>query len=75
MLRWLSVAPFGLPVVPDVYWMLIGSPGLRAAALARMVASGTPLAASMNASHSAVPRYTTRSSAAISGPTSSSMAR
>ena len=24
MLRWLSVAPFGNPVVPLVYWMLIG---------------------------------------------------
>jgi len=27
MLRWLSVAPLGKPVVPDVYWMLIGSSG------------------------------------------------
>ena len=25
MLWWLSVAPFGKPVVPLVYWMLIGS--------------------------------------------------
>ena len=25
MLWWLSVAPLGKPVVPDVYWMLIGS--------------------------------------------------
>ncbi len=28
MLVWVSVAPLGYPVVPDVYWMLIGSPGL-----------------------------------------------
>ena len=27
MFRWVSVAPFGKPVVPDVYWMLIGSSG------------------------------------------------
>ena len=27
MLRWVRVAPFGNPVVPDVYWMLIGSSG------------------------------------------------
>ena len=25
MLWWVSVAPFGKPVVPEVYWMLIGS--------------------------------------------------
>ena len=30
MLVWVSVAPLGNPVVPDVYWMLIGSPGLQA---------------------------------------------
>ena len=29
MLRWVRVAPFGKPVVPDVYWMLIGSSGPR----------------------------------------------
>ena len=29
MLRWVSVAPLGNPVVPDVYWMLIGSSGRR----------------------------------------------
>ena len=29
MLRWLSVAPLGQPVVPEVYWMLIGSCGSR----------------------------------------------
>ena len=31
MLRWLSVAPLGRPVVPEVYWMLIGSWGSRVA--------------------------------------------
>ena len=29
MLRWLRVAPLGRPVVPEVYWMLIGSSGVR----------------------------------------------
>ena len=29
MLRWVSVAPLGNPVVPDVYWMLIGSSGAQ----------------------------------------------
>ena len=28
-----SVAPFGVPVVPEVYWMLIGSSKLRTLAL------------------------------------------
>ena len=28
MLRWVRVAPFGAPVVPEVNWMLIGSRGL-----------------------------------------------
>jgi hypothetical protein len=27
MLRWLSVAPLGAPVVPEVNWMLIASSG------------------------------------------------
>ncbi len=35
MLRWVSVAPFGNPVVPDVYWMLIGSSGPQASSAAR----------------------------------------
>ena len=34
MLWWLSVAPFGNPVVPLVYWMLIGSSKLSSAARA-----------------------------------------
>jgi hypothetical protein len=29
MLKWLSVAPFGRPVVPLVNWMLIASSGWR----------------------------------------------
>jgi hypothetical protein len=33
MLWWLSVAPLGKPVVPDVYWMLIASSGLSVASI------------------------------------------
>ena len=46
-----SVAPFGKPVVPDVYWMLIGwsnvEPGL---ALLRSSLGSTPSARARNAS-------------------------
>ena len=35
MLWWESVAPFGNPVVPDVYWMLIGSSKLSPARIVR----------------------------------------
>jgi hypothetical protein len=50
MLRWLSVAPLGKPVVPLVYWMLIGSshdsPAIRCAqrdaALAAAISSSQP---------------------------------
>ena len=38
MLRWVSVAPLGNPVVPDVYWMLIGSSGRRPARSGRQLA-------------------------------------
>ncbi len=31
MLRWVSVAPLGLPVVPEVNWMLIGSSAFNVA--------------------------------------------
>ena len=41
MLRCESVAPFGEPVVPHVYWMLIGSSESSAASRAASVASST----------------------------------
>ena len=55
MLRWLRVAPLGNPVVPDVYWMLIGSVGFNDAC---MPLSSLPLTRSaweMVASQSSVP--------------------
>ena len=36
MLRWLSVAPLGKPVVPEVYWMLIGSSGSSVPSLGQL---------------------------------------
>src|SRR3954471_22109472 len=42
MLRWVSVAPFGLPVVPDVNWMLIGSSGCSDASRRASSPGGTP---------------------------------
>jgi hypothetical protein len=52
MLWWLSVAPLGNPVVPEVYWMLIGSPGLRLALAACSAVRSVPRPAAMSASHS-----------------------
>ena len=34
MLSWVSVAPFGAPVVPEVNWMLTASPGFSVAEIA-----------------------------------------
>ncbi len=41
MLRCESVAPLGKPVVPDVYWMLIGSSGRSVASISSS-AAGSP---------------------------------
>ena len=45
MLRCDSVAPFGKPVVPEVYWMLIGSLLSSVAILARRSSTGTDVRA------------------------------
>ena len=37
MLRWVSVAPLGAPVVPLVNWMLIGSPGSSVAPISSTI--------------------------------------
>ena len=42
MLWWVSVAPLGAPVVPLVYWMLIGSSQSSAAMRARSSRFGRP---------------------------------
>ena len=74
MLRCDSVAPFGKPVVPEVYWMLIGSVLANAACRATSSAGVTSPARSRSSSQSAVPRNTTPLSAGTSGLTSSTMA-
>ena len=67
-----SVAPLGKPVVPLVYWMLIGSSkdssAMRAAIASR---SGSP---AQNSSHSGRSTKTVRSSVSTAPETSSIMA-
>src|SRR5918911_706576 len=48
MLWWERVAPLGKPVVPDVYWMLIGSSKVSSAARSATCSADTarPLASS-----------------------------
>ena len=55
MLRWLSVAPLGKPVVPDVYWMLIGSPGSSTLIRSRSACSVTSAPPATSSSQSGVP--------------------
>ena len=73
MLWWLRVAPFGNPVVPEVYWMLIASSKPSVAARSSSAALSTGV--DSIASHSDEPRYTTVSSAGQSPRTSSTIAR
>ena len=54
---WLSVAPLGKPVVPLVYWMLIGSSNWQSGS-----STSSPVPAA-SAYHSGEPSSTTRSSA------------
>ena len=72
MLRWLRVAPFGLPVVPDVYWMLIGS----SASSDHVTSSArvTPGSDTLWSVHSGEPRKSTCSSP-TSSRTSATIAR
>ncbi len=67
-----SVAPLGKPVVPLVYWMLIGSSKASVAIRSRSASSSTAVAAS--AAHSSVSRNTTDSSASSPPRTSSTIA-
>ena len=70
MFRWLSVAPLGRPVVPDVYWMFTASSACRPAAIeARRDSSGS----TNSASHSGVPMRTTFCSSGALGRAASSM--
>src|SRR3954451_14099486 len=63
MLRWLSVAPFGKPVVPLVYWMLIGSSHESRDIRSRSACGETDSPPAISSSQSGVPRWTTRCSA------------
>ena len=69
-----SVAPLGNPVVPLVYWMLIGSSNCRPAMRSRSASSGMVAALAIIPSHSGEPRRITVSSALRSGRTSSIIA-
>ena len=70
----MRVAPFGAPVVPLVYWMLIGSAGESAASRAASASASTSPARASSASHSAPPSQNTSVSAGSSGRTSSTIA-
>ncbi len=60
MLRWLSVAPLGKPVVPLVYWMLMASSGSSCALRRSGCSTETSLPALSRPSQSGVCKYTTR---------------
>ena len=60
MLWWVSVAPFGKPVVPLVYWMLISSS--KSSSTARRRSTSGEGTVSASSSHSGVPKNTARSS-------------
>ena len=59
MLRWLSVAPLGKPVVPLVYWMLMASSGASSDVRWSSCSADTHSPALSRSSQSAVCRYTT----------------
>ena len=73
MLRWVSVAPFGNPVVPDVYWMLIGSSGRSVARRAASASSVAPPLPATISSQSSSQKNTDRSSVGIVPSTWSSI--
>ncbi len=70
-----SVAPLGKPVVPEVYWMLIGSSkdSVTNCSSSRTWSAAPP--ATSSASHSAAPMNTTSASSGQSGRTCSIIAR
>jgi hypothetical protein len=70
MLWWDRVAPFGKPVVPDVYWMLIGSSGLNAAWSRASSARSPPRPSAITSSQFGLPMRSTCRSAGQFGRTS-----
>jgi len=69
-----SVAPFGNPVVPLVYWMLIASVKSSSADRARSASALTCVAPARSSSHSGVSKKIDRSSAGRPGLTSATIA-
>ena len=67
------VAPLGKPVVPDVYWMLIGSSNDSAADRSDTAAAPTPTPLATIASHDGRPITTTSRSAGQSPWTSATI--
>ena len=65
----------GYPVVPEVYWMLIGSSGCRVRIRSFTTSESTCWPASTTSAQSLVPMKTTRSSAGQSAAVSSTIAR
>jgi hypothetical protein len=74
MLWWDRVAPLGKPVVPEVYWMLMGSSALSPALASASAAGSAPRSALASSSHSALPSRITCSRSGQAGRTSSIMA-
>ena len=68
------VAPLGNPVVPDVYWMLIGSPGSSAAWTIVSRSGLTSSALATRASQDPCPMTATSSSAGHPARAASTMA-
>ena len=62
MLWWVSVAPLGEPVVPDVYWMLIASSNCSQASRSASSSSPTRSPSARNASQSSSSTIASRSS-------------
>ena len=75
MLRCDRVAPLGKPVVPDVYWMLMGSSGCRVRIRSFTTSASTFSPAATTSAQSLVPMKTTRSRPGHSGAVSSTIAR
>src|SRR6476620_1091748 len=70
MLWWDSVAPLGNPVVPEVYWMLIGSSALSSACRRASSTRSPARQAETRSSHSGRPMSTTCRRSGQSGRTS-----
>jgi hypothetical protein len=73
MLRCDSVAPLGNPVVPDVYWMLIGSSVVSVSSTWRSASASPDCPAAITSSQEDSPMRTTSTRSGESPRTSSIM--